>query len=622
MTAHATFPALALPVDAGFLDEILARPGGLAALAPADASYLSRAVAALPLTDLLDRAGLAGAEDAIRLYSLWLGAHATSAEAFGAWFNLGVLLGAGKRHGEAETAYRNALAVKPDFAQASVNLGLALEALGRPQEALAAWRRALPPADLRNILHTHLGRLQEEHGALPEALEEMRAALLIDPGQPDLQQHYVHLRQRLALWPVVDGTLPGLTAAQLADRCGPLGALALHDDPARQTAINAEWVGRKLPAAPERLAPASGYGHDRIRVGYLSTDFCRHAMSYLIAEVLERHDRSAFEVFGYCASPEDGSDIRARVIAAFDHHVPIGPMTHEAAARRIRADEIDILVDLNGLTRGARLEVLRWKPAPVQATYLGYIGPVPVPELDWLIADAVAIPPEEAAHYSPKPLLLDGCYQANDGRPMELPEVSRASEGLPEEAFVFSGFSHHYKITPEIFAAWLRIVAACPGSVLWLAADSAASGAALADRWRAAGLAPERLIFAPRVDPARYRARMALGDLFLDTFPYNAGTVASDALRMGLPLITLQGRAFAARMASSLLTAIGLASCIATDIDGYVATATAIACDRSRHAALRRHLAGTAWSDTLGDSAAFTRRLEAAYRRVRLSPAA
>ena len=620
MTAHASFPALAPSDDLASLDSALAHPGGLAGADPALAPALARAVAILPLPDLLARTARSSDEDAMRLYALWLGPHAAAPDAFAAWFNLGVLLGGSKRHAEAEAAYRRALGLRPDLAQASINLGLSLEAQRRPAEALEAWRKALPPSPLRNILHTHLGRLMEDQGQLPEALEDMRAALLIEPDQPDLQQHYVHLRQRLALWPVIDDSIPGLTAERLADRCGPLGALALHDDPARQTAINADWVARKLPPAPERLAPATGYAHDRIRIGYLSTDFCRHAMSYLIAEMLERHDRNAFEIYGYCASPEDGSDIRARVIAAFDQFIPVGALTNEEAARRIRADEIDILVDLNGLTRGARLEVLRWKPAPVQATYLGYIGPVPIPELDWMIADPVAIPPSEAAHYSPAPLLLEGCYQANDSREMDLPPVSRAEEGLPDDAFVFCCFSHHYKVTPRIFDAWTRIVAACPGSVFWLAADSAASGAALHARWAAAGLAPERLILASRVDPARYRARMALADLYLDTSPYNSGTVASDALRMGLPLVTLRGRAFAARMATSLLSAVGLPDLAAGDIEGYVGLATSLARAPERHAAIRARLAGDSWRKSLGDSAAFTRRLESAFHRIRLRP--
>ena len=265
--------------------------------------------------------------------------------------------------------------------------------------------------------------------------------------------------------------------------------------------------------------------------------------------------------------------------------------------------------------------MLRWKPAPVQATYLGYVGPVPIPELDWMICDDVTVPPEAAAAYAPRPLPLAGCYQANDGAPTDLPAVSRREEGLPEDAFVFCSFSNHYKITPEVFDAWLTILERAENAVLWLVQAGPVSQRNLTARWIARGLAPERLIFAERVDPARYRARMALADLFLDTTPYNAGTVASDALRMGLPILTVAGRAFAARMATSLLTAVGMPDCIAADMDDYVARAVAFAQDRERHAALKRRLAGDVWTRTLGDAAGFARRLEDAYRRIAPKPA-
>ncbi|MCC6718766.1 MAG: tetratricopeptide repeat protein [Acetobacteraceae bacterium] len=581
---------------------------------------LARSVGALPAARLIELLGTAANADRSALAQLWLGAHPDAPEAFAVWFNLGVGLLQGGDAAQAAIAYANALVLKPELHEASVNLGLALEAQGRRDEALRTWRRALPEAATRRVLHMHLGRMLEDDGRLEQAAAELRAALRIDPDQPDVIQHWVHLRQRMAAWPVLDSADSTVPDALLRHHAGPLGALALFDDPVAQREVAAAWIARKVPAAPARLAPASGYRHDRMRIGYLSSDFCRHAMSFLIAEVLERHDRADFEVFGYCASPEDGSDLRARVVAAFDHHVPIGALSDEAAARRIRDDEIDILVDLNGLTRGARLGVLRWKPAPVQATYLGYIGPVPLPELDWLIADAVAIPPEAAPLYAPPPLALEGCYQANDSRPLDLPPVSRAEEGLPATGFVFACFSHHYKITPAIFGAWTRIVAAVPGSVLWLVDDGEASRRNLGAHWAAAGLAAERLVFAPRVDPARYRARMALGDLFLDTSPYNAGTIASDALRMGLPLLTLAGRAFSARMATSLLTAIGMPEMIAPDLDGYVATAARLARTPAEIAVLRGRLGGDAWARSLGDACGFTRRLEAAYRRIRLSP--
>ena len=613
----AVFPVpLPLPGDDAWLEDRLAAPGGLAAVPPALVPRLARTVGALPALQLVDLVGRHPAS-AVALAQLWLGAHPSAPEAFAVWFNLGVALLQARDAVGAATAYGNALALKPDLHEATINLGLALELQGKPAEALATWRRALPEDATRRVLHMHLGRRLEEDGDLEQAAAELRASLLIDPDQPDVIQHFVHLRQRTAAWPVIDPATCLVPEPQLRRHAGPLGALALFDDPAAQREVGAAWIARKVPAAPERLAPEASYGHGRIRIGYLSSDFCRHAMSFLIAEVLERHDRETFEVFGYDASPEDGSDLRARVLAAFDHHVPIGALTDEEAARRIRADEIDILVDLNGLTRGARLGVLRWKPAPVQATYLGYIGPVPLPELEWLICDRIAIPDEMAGQYAPAPLPIEGCYQANDSRALDLPAVTRAEETLPAEAFVFCCHAHHYKITPDMFATWMRIVRDVPGSVLWLVDDGSASRRNLLARWQAAGLGAERLVFAPRVDPARYRARLALADLFLDTSPYNAGTIASDALRMGLPLLALEGRAFAARMATSLLHAVGLPELAVADLDAYAAKAVALAGDRAAMDALRAHLAGDAWARTLGDAEGFTRRLEAAYRKVR-----
>lgn len=612
----AVFPIpLPLPGDEAWLESRLALPGGLAGVPPAQMPRLGRTVGALPALRLIDLIG-AHPANAASLAQLWLGAHPNAPESFAVWFNLGVaLLSSGDAAGAA-IAYGNALALKLDLHEATINLGLALEVQGKPAEAIATWRRALPSDETRRILHMHLGRRLEEDGELEQAAAELRASLLIEPNQPGVIQHFVHLRQRTAAWPVIDPMSCLVPEAELRRHAGPLGALALFDDPAAQRAVGEAWIARKLPAAPERLAPHQGYGHRRIRIGYLSSDFCRHAMSFLIAEVLERHDRDGFEVFGYDSSPNDGSELRARVLAAFDHHVPIGALSDEQAARRIQADEIDILVDLNGLTRGARLGVLRWKPAPVQATYLGYIGPVPLPELDWLICDRIAIPEAMDADYAPAPLAIEGCYQANDSRPLDLPAVTRAEETLPEGAFVFCCHSHHYKITPELFGTWMRIVREVPGSVLWLIDDGAASRRNLLVRWQAAGLGAERLVFAPRVDPARYRARLALADLFLDTAPYNAGTIASDALRMGLPLLTLQGRAFAGRMATSLLHAIGLPELAVADQEAYVAKAVALARDPAALDALKAHLAGDAWARTLGDAEGFTRRLEAAYRKV------
>lgn len=605
-----------LPGDAEMLNSALAAPGGLAALDPARLAAMQRAVQGLDLVGLVLAAEKAGAEDAAQLYDFWLTVHGKNPAACAAWFNLGILHMKAGRPGDAAVCYRQALLIKPDMAEAAINLGTALEAAGEVEGALASWRAALPAPALRKVLHNQLGRVLEAQGRLGPAAEELRASLLIDPDQPDVVQHLVHARQRMTAWPPEALNVPGLSDAMAARNCGPLAALALFDDPLEQAASGALWIARKVAFPGGPLAPENGYAHDRLRIGFLSTDFCRHAMSFLIAELIEELDRDRFEVFAYDASPEDGSDIRERMRAAFDHFTIVKSLTDEAAARAIRADEIDVLIDLNGLTKGARMEILRWKPAPVQATYLGYIGPVPLPELDYLICDEVSVPPALEDCYQLRPLRIEGCYQANDSRVPNRPEVSRAGEGLPEAAFVFTCVSHHYKITEAMFKSWCRIVSQVEGSLLWLIDDNPESRAALSQRWVAAGLAAERLIFAPRVDPDRYRARLALADLFLDTSPYNAGTIASDALRMGLPLVTLQGQAFSARMASSLLTAVGLTEGIATSAEDYERLAISLAQSPERVRAMKEHLDNGAWARTLGDGKAFTRRFETAIRSV------
>ncbi|MBR0683732.1 acetylglucosamine transferase [Roseomonas eburnea] len=581
---------------------------------------MAGSLAGVPLEALLPRLERVTPAEGIAAYRAWLGVNPTSPQRFAAWFNLGVLLGQGGDRQGASVAYRQALLLKPDLHQASVNLGLLLEAEGRAEEALALWQGALQPDEARIPLLNHRGRLLETRKDYAEAERALRASLLIDPRQPDVIHHWTHLRQKGCMWPLHGDGIPGLSEEALALQGGPLGALALTDDPALQRRIGEAWIARKIPSAPERLAPARGYRHDRIRVGYLSSDFCRHAMGFLIVELLERHDRDRFEVFGYCSTREDGSALRRRIIAAFDHHVPIGDLSEEQAARRIRADEIDILVDLNGMTHGARLGALRWKPAPVQATYLGYVGPVPIPELDWLICDDIVIPSDQAHHYAPRPLPIGGLYQANDSQAPSLPSITRAEEGLPDDAFLFCCFNNFYKITPEVFAAWMAILRRVPRAVLWLTQDNATGIANLRAQAAAAGVASERIVFATRCDPERYLARLGLADLFLDTFPYNAGTVASDALRMGLPIVTLAGRAFASRMAASLLTAVGLTDGIAKTLEAYVEAAVAHATDFAYHARKRAALAGDAWARSIGDAAAFAARMEAAYERIRVTP--
>lgn len=566
----------------------------------------------------LERAGPDfDAPAAIALYQHWIAANTgASPLLYAAWFNLGVLFARVGNRTNAAIAYGNTLALRPDMHAAAINLGLLLEATGQPEQALATWQRAVQPDETRLALQIQQGRVLEKLGRLEEAEKLLHRVLLTDPAQPDVLHHWVHLRQKTCQWPAAPSNIPDIPSAQLVRSSGPLGILALTDDIDLQRDAAGAWVSRKTEPAPRRLAPLKPYPHQRIRIGYISSDFCSHAMSYLITELFERHDRRRFEVFGYCSSREDGSELRKRVLAAFDHHRIIRELADEPAAQIIRDDEIDVLVDLNGITDGSRLAVLRWRPAPIQATYLGLIGPVPMPELDYLLCDKVVIPPEHEAAYQPTPLPIARIYQANDSKRTIGRPLSRAEAGLPQDSFVFCCFSKHYKITEEMFAAWMSILRQADRAVLWLTQDNAYSQANMLAAASRAGIAQERLIFSERADPDLYLSRLGVADLFLDTSPYNAGTVASDAIRMRLPLVTLCGRSFASRMATSLLHAVGALDGITTTLAKYVSTAVRLASDPTAYRQYKALFTEQAWDQTIGDIAGFTREYEATWSRI------
>jgi predicted O-linked N-acetylglucosamine transferase (SPINDLY family) len=566
----------------------------------------------------IERAGPdlgAGAE--ISLHEQWIAANAaTSPLLHAAWFSLGVLFARDGHLAQAAIAYGNALALRPDMHCAAVNLGLLQEAIGQPEQALATWKAAEQPEAARLALEIQQGRLLERLGRLEEAESILRRVLIADAAQTDVIHHWVHIRQKMCLWPAAPPDVPGVTPEDLVRGCSPLGLLALTDDIDLQRDGATAWVTRKTTPAPRRLAPPRPYGHARTRIGYLSSDFGNHAMSYLITELFERHDRGRFEVFGYCAGRDDGTPLRQRVLAAFDQCRLIRTLPDEQAAQLIRDDEIDVLIDLNGITDGSRLAVLRWRPAPIQATYLGFVGPVPLPELDCMLCDGVVIPPEHAAAYQPTPLPIGRVFQANDGQRTLGRQLSRAKAGLPADGFVFCCFSGHYKITEAMFGAWMSILRQVDRSVLWLVADNPYSQRNLLAAADHAGVAGERLIFSERADPDLYLSRLAAADLFLDTFPYNAGTVASDAIRMGLPLVTLCGRSYASRMATSLLLAIDASAGVTTSLARYVETAIRLASEPADHARYKALFTAEAWGRTIGDIDRFTRDFEATLQSL------
>ncbi|MGQ9659161.1 MAG: O-linked N-acetylglucosamine transferase family protein [Thermochromatium sp.] len=382
---------------------------------------------------------------------------------------------------------------------------------------------------------------------------------------------------------------------------------------ARLHAANyAPWSARAgdLPPAPAKPAGA------RLRIGYLSDDFQEHATAYLTAALFERHDRTRFEVFAYSTGQDDGGPMRRRLRAAIEHFVDIRDLSHEEAARRIRADGIDILVDLKGYTRNARLEILAQRPSPIQVSWLGFPGGLGSDFIDYLIADPIVIPPESVAAYDEAIAYLPDAYAPVDDRRQVGARPTRTQVGLPEDAFVFACFNDPYKITPVIFDRWCQLLKAVPRSVLWLYARTEAIRRNLRREAEQRGLDAGRLIFAPNCPQPEHLARLPLADLMLDTLPVNAHTTASDALWMGVPLVTCQGETFAARVASSLLTACGLSELITTDLDRYQALALDLATHPARLQELRTRLSEARAHAPFFDGERFARQLEELYCRL------
>jgi predicted O-linked N-acetylglucosamine transferase (SPINDLY family) len=389
-------------------------------------------------------------------------------------------------------------------------------------------------------------------------------------------------------------------------------------DAAVQRRINSEFSIQNfsnIEALPTIL-PAARAAGERLRIGYFSNDFHNHATSMLIARVFELHDRSRFETRLYSYGPDDRSVLRRRIEAAGDAFIDVSGLSDRETAHRIRADGIDVLIDLKGFTFKARTNVLAMRPAPIQVAYLGYPATMGAGFIDYAIVDPIVLPPEKADEFTERLAWMPDSYQPNDQlRPIaQVP--SRADVGLPESAFVFCCFNNTYKILPEVFDVWCRLLAGTPNSVLWQLAKTEASKSNLRREVALRGIDPDRLIFAPPVAPEHNLARIGLADLFLDTLPYNAHTTASDALWVGVPLVTCRGNAFAGRVAASLLHAVGLPELVTDSLADYEALALEIAHHPTRHAALKAHLRTARETAPLFDSLRTTRSLEELYLRM------
>lgn len=550
------------------------------------------------------------------LYQTWLKRN-QSPFIHAGYFNLAAALTNAGDVVSAEAAYRYAMEIAPGFIQPRINLGSLYERTGAVDKALDEWRWVVEHVSgeqendrpMLIMALNNLGRVLENQKIYDQAFEYLKRSANLDPSQQDVIHHIIYLRQKQCSWPVYGG-VESLSRAQFFESTSALAMISITDDAEKQLNAAQSFVQRKIKSDVPALSDKKSYGHPKIRIGYCSSDFSLHPVSMLTVQMFELHDRNQFEVYGYCWSPEDGSGLRQRVIKAMDHFVRIKDMDDETAARRIRADEIDILIDLQGQTAGARPNMLAYRPAPIQITYLGLPATTGLPSIDYVIADKYLIPEDQAPYYSEKPIYMPDIYQVSDTQRVVAATPTRASCGLPEQGFVFCSFNNNSKFTPEMFGAWMRILSRVPGSVLWLLADNQWAEANLKKEAEQYDINPDRIIFAGRVLPEEYLARYRLVDLFLDTFPFNAGTTANDALWMGVPILTISGRAFASRMAGALLTAAGLPQLITQSMSEYVEKAVSLACNRDVLNAYRNKLISERDRLPIFDTPKFVRNLE------------
>jgi len=534
----------------------------------------------------------------------------------------------------AEVCFEEALQCNPHDAATLYNLGNAQRELGKPAEAARQYAKAIQLTPDDADIYNNLGNVQRESGQLDLAIASYRQALALNPQLYHAKVHLVHQKQHICDWNNLDNDIAEIRSwvrtipeAQIS----PFAFLAMPSTTAAEQKRCADnWVNNRYASLIEHgrqlnFQHQKKPGQEKIRIAYMSADFRLHPLAFLISELLELHDRSRFEIIGFSYGTNDGTDARKRIEKAFDAFHDIRCLPEIDAARKIHDCDIDILVDLTGFTQNSRCGIIALRPAPVSVSWLGFPGTmgsftkdgmVSLPLFDYLLTDHFITLPEAAGNYAEQLAALPHSYQPNDRKRPVDPIPPRADCALPDDAFVFCCFNQTFKITADFFNIWMRLLNAVPNSVLWLLDCNRWARQNLIEQAELHGIAAERLIFAPRVSLASHLARHTHADLFLDTLPYNAHTTCSDALWMGLPVLTCTGDTFASRVAGSLLKAAGLDELVTGSLKDYEAKALHLACNPQLLAPMRQKLIAEKMSSPLFDTASFARSLEAIYENM------
>ncbi len=509
--------------------------------------------------------------------------------------NLADLLSRHGRFAEATRAYEQALALKPNVAALWQNLGLCQHGIGALTQAQASLLRAaeLDPGDTRTLIN--LAAIQLAQQREMDALPYIRKALALRPDLSEAQSMLLYVSQHTCWWQDLDRLVEQQRAAIRDPAAAPVvphSLVALPFTPQELLVAARKWVQHRIRPKPVAASPLPDLVAGRLRIAYLGADFRTHALANLLTEVIERHDRSRFEVFGYSFGADDRSPARARFAKAFDHFIDVRAETFEQTARRIRDDRIAILFDTGGHVVNARGEIFALQPAPIQINCIGYPGTLGADYYAYILTDRFVTPPEHHGNFAERFMLLPHCYMPGDTQRVLGPVPTREQCRLPAAGLVLCCFNASWKIHPHVFDLWMRVLVQVPGSVLWLLETNPASRDNLRQEARRRNVAPERLIFAPRVPLDEHLGRHGVADLFLDTFPCNAHTTTNDALFAGLPVVTCAGETFASRVSGSHLRAIGLPELV-TDYARRLRSARAQA--RARPRAVGRLQGAASW---------------------------
>jgi protein O-GlcNAc transferase len=536
-----------------------------------------------------------------------------------AYYNKGNIFRNLKRYDEALYNYDQALKLKPDYVIAYCNKGNIFKDLKRYDEALYHYDQAIKLKPDFAEVYNNKGNIFKDLKRYDKALYHYDQAIKLKPDFEYLFGMSLHMKMFMCDWQdfnvKVENLLLQTNENKKSSFCYSL--LALTDSPSILRKSSEIWINDKHPFNSLFGPILKSRQRDKIKIGYYSPDFREHPVTYLLTELIELHDKNQFELFGFYFGPPDSSKMHKRVSSAFNQFIDVGLKSDKDIALISRELGIDIAVDLTGFTESARTDIFSYRAAPIQVNYLGYPGTTGAEYIDYIIADPIIIPTESQQYYSEKIVYLPNSYQVNDRQRSMTDKVFTKDElGLPKDSFVFCCFNNNYKITPNTFDGWVRILKVVKGSVLWLLEDNPIAVLNLRKEAQVRGLDPNRLVFAKRTNPPEHLARHRAADLFIDTLPYNAHTTASDALWAGLPVLTCTGESFASRVAASLLNAIELPELITTTQKQYEARAIELATNPEKLKAIKYKLERNRLTTALFDTPRFTKHIEAAYKQM------